>query len=123
MTAINFEQVFPPDHSPDILDISDALQEQILSIFPEAVISSDRQNVAYGTGRGYKDIVFVISPYSKHVNLGIANGASIEDPSGLMQGSGKVHRHVKLYSLDQVHNPDLHELMQRVLEFFRGQNN
>ena len=122
MTAISFEQVFP-DHSPDILEIADALQELILSIFPEAVISSDHQNIAYGTGRGYKDIIFVISPYRAHVNLGIANGASIADPRGLMQGSGKVHRHVKLHSLDQVHNPDLHELMQRVLEFTLGQNN
>jgi hypothetical protein len=47
-------------------------------------------------GSGYKGLVFVISPFKTHVNLGIVHGATLADPAGLLEGTGKVHRHVKL---------------------------
>jgi len=60
-------------------------------------------------------LVFVISPYKEHVNLGIVNGASIDDPNILMEGKGKVHRHVKHQRIEQVRSPELKELMHRAL--------
>ena len=60
-------------------------------------------------------MVFVISPYKEHVNLGIVNGASLDDPDKLMGGKGKVHRHVKLQHVEQVKSSDLRELMLRAL--------
>jgi hypothetical protein len=60
-------------------------------------------------------LVFVISPYKEHVNLGIVNGASLNDPHNLMGRKGKVHRHVKLQRIEQVRSPELKELMHRAL--------
>ncbi len=34
--------------------------------------------------------------YSKHVNLGFCDGAALADPEGLLEGTGKTMRHVKL---------------------------
>ena len=34
--------------------------------------------------------------FSAHVNVGFFHGAALDDPAGLLQGSGKRMRHVKL---------------------------
>jgi hypothetical protein len=34
--------------------------------------------------------------YAKHVNLGFCDGASLPDPDGLLEGTGKAMRHVKI---------------------------
>ena len=37
-----------------------------------------------------------VNSFKSHVNVGFFNGASLDDPAGLLQGSGKRMRHVKL---------------------------
>ncbi len=37
-----------------------------------------------------------VAAYSSHVNVGFFQGATLPDPAGLLQGSGKFMRHVKL---------------------------
>jgi hypothetical protein len=103
------------DLDPKILEIAAEIQNIITQIFPAAVVSEDEDNIGYGFGSGYKGLVFVISPYREHVNLGIVNGASLDDPDHLMDGKGKVHRHVKLQRIEQVRSPELREMMLRAL--------
>ena len=115
MNLIDFESKFPASN-PEILELASELQDLVLTIFPNAVISEDEDNIGYGFGSGYKDLVFVISQYKEHVNLGIVNGASLDDAHNLMSGKGKVHRHVKLQHIEQVQSPELRELMVRALQ-------
>ena|ERR1700761_8367558 len=37
-----------------------------------------------------------VNVYTSHANVGFFRGVSLRDPSGLLQGSGKFMRHVKL---------------------------
>ena len=37
-----------------------------------------------------------VNAFTSHVNVGFFNGAALEDPAGLLEGSGKRMRHVKL---------------------------
>lgn len=37
-----------------------------------------------------------VNVFKNHTNVGFFNGAHLEDPAGLLQGSGKNMRHVKL---------------------------
>ena len=37
-----------------------------------------------------------VSSFKSHVNVGFFHGAALEDPAGLLEGSGKRMRHVKL---------------------------
>ena len=115
MNLIDFESKFPASN-PEILELASELQDLVLTIFPNAVISEDEDNIGYGFGSGYQDLVFVISPYKEHVNLGIVNGASLDEAHNLMSGKGKVHRHVKLQHIEQVQSPELRELMVRALQ-------
>jgi len=43
-----------------------------------------------------------IKAFKNSVNFGFWRGVDIEDPQGLLQGSGEKMRHVKLESLDDV---------------------
>ena len=47
----------------------------------------------------------------QHVTLGFAQGTSLPDPAGLLEGTGKNLRHVKLKTADQVSNPHLENLI------------
>ena len=37
-----------------------------------------------------------VNVFTSHVNVGFFEGASLQDPAGLLQGAGKFMRHVKL---------------------------
>ena len=38
-----------------------------------------------------------VNAFSAHVNVGFFHGAALDDPAGLLEGSGKFMRHVKLH--------------------------
>lgn len=46
--------------------------------------------------------VCFLSAHQRHVSLGFSQGTSLPDPEGLLQGSGKNQRHVKLRALEDV---------------------
>ena len=54
-----------------------------------------------------------VSPQKAHVNLGFFYGADLPDPSGLLEGTGKLLRHVKLRSPADVRNPALLTLLRK----------
>lgn len=43
-----------------------------------------------------------IYPTSDHVNLSFAQGATLKDPKGLLEGTGKGIRHVKVFKMEDV---------------------
>ena len=57
-----------------------------------------------------------LKAWKNSVNLGFWRGVELEDPKGLLKGSGKTMRHVKLTSIDDI-NPDaLADLVQQAVE-------
>ncbi|WP_117215499.1 DUF1801 domain-containing protein [Allorhizocola rhizosphaerae] len=98
---------------------TDALTRQvcdaILARFPDAVVTQDKETMGFGTAPGYKGLVFTVIPARAHVTLGIAHGASLPDPAGLMEGDGKVHRHVKIRAAEDLRRPELLDLMDAAL--------
>jgi hypothetical protein len=105
--------------SPKIQHLSALLQEYILERFPNAIITADRENIGFGFGKGYHDLVFVISPHRDHANLGFVRGVDLPDPGGLLEGSGKHHRHVKARSVKELQKRELLELINTGLHAAR----
>ncbi|MEZ4233330.1 MAG: DUF1801 domain-containing protein [Polyangiaceae bacterium] len=54
-----------------------------------------------------------VNAFSKHVNVGFFMGAFLEDPLGLLQGTGKRMRHVKLRPDADVDEAALERLIDR----------
>jgi hypothetical protein len=52
-----------------------------------------------------------VRAFTGHVNVGFFQGASIADPAGLLEGTGKRMRHVKLRWSEPVNETALHALI------------
>jgi len=53
-----------------------------------------------------------VNAFRAHVNVGFFRGAELPDPAGLMEGTGKYMRHVKLRPEVAVDRPALRQLIQ-----------
>jgi len=52
-----------------------------------------------------------IGVQKSHVNLGFYHGASLNDPAGLLEGTGKKLRHVKVRNMTEAKNPAIKKLI------------
>src|SRR5579862_1168450 len=50
----------------------------------------------YGFSERMKDQVVYIGLYAEHINRGFYSGAAMDDPEGVVEGSGKQLRHIKI---------------------------
>src|SRR5216683_6948735 len=64
--------------------------------------------IGYGTSDRLCDGVFHIAVYSKHVNLGFNDGATLDDPKGILQGNGSRIRHITIKSITDLERPEIH---------------
>ena len=69
--------------------------------------------IGYGTSERLRDGIFHIAVYSKHVNLGFNNGATLDDPKGILQGSGNQIRHVTIKTAADVERPEIRAYIRR----------
>lgn len=59
-----------------------------------------------------------IAIFKNHINLGFYYGAGLDDPVGLMQGTGKSLRHIKITDSNQFDDPDLQMLLKASSTYF-----
>ncbi|WXG45977.1 MAG: DUF1801 domain-containing protein [Candidatus Atabeyarchaeum deiterrae] len=62
-------------------------------------------------------ILAVISPTKKDIIFAFSRGAEFEDKYGLLQGVGKVSKHVKIKDLKDVNKDALRYFIKQALEF------
>lgn len=97
---------------PPVAAIARSARELVLDVLPDALETLEGGDLGYGVGPGYKGLVFVVTPMKAAAKIGIVGGASLPDPAGLLRGTGRVHRHVRLESEADVRRPELRELME-----------
>lgn len=117
MTVPSAEDVLNHCAEP-IRPLARAVFERLRKRFPTAVITADADGIGFGTGPGYRKLIFTILPHTKHVTIGFARGAELPDPAGLLTGAGKVHRHVKLRTESELDSPELTALFSAALTMF-----
>ena len=69
--------------------------------------------IGYGTSDRLRDGIFHIAVYSKHVNLGFNDGAMLDDPRGILQGSGNQIRHISIKSPADLKRPEIRSYIRR----------
>ena len=87
-----------PDH---VVATVLAVRDRVLRAFPSAhEIVWDANNavsLVYSLDERWRDTGVVhVAAYSKHVNLGFNHGAGMDDPLGILAGSGAAIRHVRV---------------------------
>lgn len=100
--------------SPDVDAIASRARSLLFSVLPEAyeIVWTKQKTVGYGTGPKKMTEHFCwIAPATRHVTLGFNYGAELPDPTSLLEGTGKLFRHVKLASATDVDRPALRDLI------------
>jgi hypothetical protein len=105
-------------HSDDVRATFDALRKLVRDVMPDATEQLDLPDrlVAFGFGppggTRLRDLAVALIPHASHVNLQLADGALLDDPTGIVEGTGKRIRHVKCRSVADVARPALRALLE-----------
>ncbi|HYN70313.1 MAG TPA: hypothetical protein VEX41_08890 [Candidatus Eisenbacteria bacterium] len=94
-------------HTPEVQTAAHSMLGLILEELPDAVVRFDRGNglLAVGTGSGMQDLLFALIPHAGWLNLQLADGAVLPNPDGLIEGTGKRIRHIKIRSAEAASSP------------------
>jgi hypothetical protein len=105
--------------SRQVKEIAERLRAVIIQVYPEVVeVPWPKQKiVGYGVGpKKMSEHFCYIGAFKKHVDLGFYYGADLPDPQGLLEGTGKNLRHIKVKNGDEVDQPALREILIASLE-------
>ena len=69
--------------------------------------------IGFGSSDRLQDGVFHIAVYANHVNLGFNHGASLDDPLGILKGTGKRIRHITIKSPADLARPEVRSYIRR----------
>jgi len=107
-------EAFLAGYDPEVRAIALALRRLVLSVVPQAIEQVDPPGrlIGYGLARTYRDMICVIMPLKAGVNLGFPRGVDLADPVGLLVGTGKRARHVRVATLDEAAAPALRALLE-----------
>ena len=105
-------------HRPEVVAAAHAIQGLIVEAVPDVVVTFDRGDglLAFGTSSAMRDLLFALIPHAGWLNLQLADGATLPDPAGLVEGTGKRVRHVKLRSAEEAARPEVRELVRAEVE-------
>jgi hypothetical protein len=85
-------------YDPSIREIALKAREVVLATLPDVIemIDVPAHMIGYGYEQTYKGTICAIALHKAHVNLMFGKGTELSDPEGLLEGTGKKARHVKL---------------------------
>ncbi len=104
-------------HTLDVQAAARALEAIIREELPDVVVQYDPGNGLLALGRSMKmgDLLFAVVPHGGWVNLQLADGALLPNPDGLIEGTGKKVRHVKVRSGEAARDPRIRQAVRAQL--------
>lgn len=102
------------DSTPEIGALTNEARALIKSLDDKVVeVIWERQKIAgYGVGpKKMSEHYVYLSPFKNHLNLGYYRGALLNAPEGLLEGSGKELRHIKLRTSQDLNRPEVTALI------------
>jgi hypothetical protein len=100
---------------PAIRELALDARELVLKVLApsnESILDVYVLAMNYGFSERMKDQVVYIGVYTKHINLGFYWGARIDDPEGMLEGSGKQLRHIKIKSQADLGTPLIRDYLR-----------
>lgn len=105
--------------NPEIVTLVKAALVRMRKRVPGAVeLVYDNYNalvIGFGATDRASDAIFSLAIYPKWVNLFFLQGARLEDPNQLLQGSGNLVRHILLSDPRLIDDPGIRDLMDRAM--------
>lgn len=111
----------------EVLDLASEVVRPLLLQMRDLIVLVDpdtvevprpgERSVAYGLGpRKMSEAYVYLMPQKTHLNLGFYHGVAVPDPDGLLEGTGKSLRHVKLASSLEATSPAIRRLVEAAID-------
>ncbi|HET7560809.1 MAG TPA: DUF1801 domain-containing protein [Rhodanobacteraceae bacterium] len=103
---------------PALRPVCEALRELITAQHPACVeiVWPKLKIASYGVGpKKTTQHYAYIAVQPSHINLGFYHGMMLNDPAGLLEGSGKALRHVKVRHVADTRNAALADLLRQAI--------
>lgn len=106
------------DTTDNVRPIATRLREIVFAGCPDAVevvrLGDGASCIGVGPKKMSEAHVYIM-PLKARVNLGFFHGANVPDPHGLLEGTGKKLRHVKIKTMEDANKPEIEALIAAAL--------
>ena len=103
----------------ECIDLFIDLRNFVLELYPEAnelLYHTHALTVAFSISEKLSDAFCMIPIYTKHLNFGFNKGTILDDPNVLLQGTGKLIRHIPVSSRSDYRNSAIESLLKSAIE-------
>jgi len=101
-----------------LIDLYFGLRDFILSIHAESnelLYHTHALTSLYSVSEKMSDAFCMIPIYTNHFNLGFNKGSLLNDPDNLLQGTGKLIRHIPINSTEDFQNKKVKDLLEKAI--------
>ena len=97
----------------DVQELALKTRELVKAIVPDVQerVYEAYKTIGYGSGTKMDAMFCYIAPMKDRINLGFYRGTVLPDAEGLLEGTGKLLRHVKVRTMAEVEKPALRQLI------------
>ena len=105
----------------ELIELYTDLRQFMFSICPDAnelLYHTHALTSGYSLSDRVSETFCLIPIYTKHLNLGFRKGTLLDDPTGLLKGTGKLMRHIPITAKsDYRNNQEVEALIRRSIQF------
>ena len=99
-------QAFLASYPPLVRDLAWKLRALVFEVIPNVLELVDASDMMLGYG---------LSPYTSHVGLLFGKGRELRDPEGMLKGTEKHVRYIKIRDASDIESPDLRTLLENAV--------
>jgi hypothetical protein len=109
-------------YAPEVQSLALKARALVRSLLPDTIeqIDMPARLIGYGYDRTYTGTICGIALQKSYVNLMFSRGTELPDPQGLLEGTGKKARHVKIRSAEDVDRPAVRALIEAAAQATRA---
>ncbi len=103
-----------------LIDLYQDVRSFVWSMYPEAnelIYHTHALTSVYSLSKRLSDAFCMIPIYSNHLNLGFHKGILLNDPHGLLQGTGKLIRHIPVQDRADYRNEKVEALVRSAIQY------
>jgi hypothetical protein len=103
----------------DCIDLFVDLRNFILELYPDAnelLYHTHALTAVFSISEKLSDAFCMLPIYTKHLNFGFNKGTLLNDPTELLQGTGKLIRHIPVSETTAYRNSDVERLLKSAID-------
>lgn len=102
-----------------LIELFTQLRNHLLSLHPnsiELIYHTHALTAVFSVSEKLSDAFCMIPIYTNHLNLGFNKGTILKDPKQLLQGTGKLIRHIPIHHKNDFKNPATKALILQAIQ-------